>query len=238
MSFLAGVQQSSPMAISSFKSPIQACKHKIKPEIPELDKYRPYFSWVNADIIRDTFKHTTQWGASVGTFPVKKHLKSRNPALNVPRGHEAVTTEIVFSDTPAVDSGVKQAQLFVGKESLVPDIYQMRSYKQFVNTLEVPVLWTSYSVIQPNMRSPTRSRTYSGHTTSVTGSLNLTTRFKIELSGGTEPSRNGPTPLGIELVLLLIAGCLDSNMYAICSTTLYKLIWWPSSSPGFIWCNP
>ena len=93
---------------------------------------------------------------------MKKHLKSRNPALNVPRRHEAVTTDTVYSDTPAVDSGVKQAQHFGGKESLVSDIYPMRSGKQFVNTLEDisvdAVLWTSLSVIHPNMRSPTRSR--------------------------------------------------------------------------------
>ena len=136
LSSLAGVQQPPPMAISSSKSPIQACKRKLKPEIPDFDKYRPYFGWVKADTIRDTFKHTTQWGASVSTFPMKKHLKSRNPALNVPRRHEAVATDTVYSDTPAVDSGVKQAQLFVGKESLVSDIYPMRSDKHFVNTLE------------------------------------------------------------------------------------------------------
>ena len=103
------------MAISSSKSPIQACKHKLKPETPDFDRYRPYFGLVNADTIRDTFKHTTQWGASVGTFPMRKHLKSRNPALNIPRRHEAVATDTVYSDTPAVDSVVKQAQLFVGK---------------------------------------------------------------------------------------------------------------------------
>ena len=65
-----------------------------------------------------------------------RHLKSRNPALNVPCRHEAVATDTVYSDTPVVDSGVKQAQLIVGKESLVSDIYPMRSGKQFVNTLE------------------------------------------------------------------------------------------------------
>ena len=69
-------------------------------------------------------------------LPYEKHLKSRNPALNVQRTHEAVATDTVYSDTPPVDSGVKQAQLFVGKESLVSDIYPMRSGKQFVNTLE------------------------------------------------------------------------------------------------------
>ena len=67
---------------------------------------------------------------------MKRHLNSRNPALNVPRRHEAVAIDTVYSDTPAVDSGVKQAQLVVGKDSLISDIYPMRSGKQFVNTLE------------------------------------------------------------------------------------------------------
>ena len=91
---------------------------------------------MNADTIKETFKHTTQWGASIATFPMKKLLKSRNPALNVPRRHEAVATDTVYSDTPAIDSGVKMAQLFVGKETLVSDIYPMSSGKQFVKTLE------------------------------------------------------------------------------------------------------
>ena len=198
MSSLADVQPTSSMAISPSKTPFQANKHQIKSETPDFDKYRPYFSWVNADTIRDTFKHTTQWGAPVGTFPMKRHLKSRNPALNVPRRHEAVATDTVCSDTPAVDSGVKQAQLFVGKDSLVSDIYPMRSGKHLSTLWKTiyidAVLWTSLSVIQPKMRSPTRLRTSSGPTTSVIGSLNHTIRIKTLLNGGMEPSRPGPTP--------------------------------------------
>ena len=80
---------------------------------------------------------STQWGVSLpNTFPMKKHLKSRNPALNIPRRHEAVATDTVFSDTPAVDSGVKQAQVFVGRDTPVADAYPMKSGQQFVNTLE------------------------------------------------------------------------------------------------------
>ena len=56
--------------------------------------------------------------------------------MNVPRRHEPVATETIFSDTPAVDSSVKQAQVFVGRDSLVADVYQMKSGRQFVNTLE------------------------------------------------------------------------------------------------------
>ena len=62
---------------------------------------------------------------------MKKHLKSRNPALNISRRHEAVATDTVFSDTPAVDSGVKQAQVFLGREPVVADAYPMKSGKQF-----------------------------------------------------------------------------------------------------------
>ena len=67
---------------------------------------------------------------------MKKHLKSRNPALNVLRRHEPVASDTVFSDTLAVDSGVKQAQVFVGMDTLVADAYPMKRGKQFVNTLE------------------------------------------------------------------------------------------------------
>ena len=69
-------------------------------------------------------------------MPYEKDLKSRNPALHVHRRHEPVATDTVFSDTPAVDSGVKQAQVFVGRDTLVADAYPMKSGKQFVNTLE------------------------------------------------------------------------------------------------------
>ena len=37
---------------------------------------------------------------------------------------------------PAVDSGGKQAQVFVGRDTLVADAYPMKSGKQFVSTLE------------------------------------------------------------------------------------------------------
>ena len=67
---------------------------------------------------------------------MKRYLKSINPLLNIPRRHESVATDKVFLDTPAIDSGVKQAQIFAGRDSLVADAYAMKSGKQFVNTLE------------------------------------------------------------------------------------------------------
>ena len=42
---------------------------------------------------------------------------------------------MIYSDTPAVDSGVKVAQVFIGTKSLVTDVYPLKTDKQFVNTL-------------------------------------------------------------------------------------------------------
>ena len=67
---------------------------------------------------------------------MRKHFKSRFPAFNIPRRSEEVATDTIFSDTPAIDSGVTMAQSFVGKRTLVTDVYPLKSQKQFVNTLE------------------------------------------------------------------------------------------------------
>ena len=112
-------------------------KHDVSPETPDYERFRLYFGWVNVDTVQKPMEQSTHWGVSLpNTFPMKKHLKSRNPALIIPRRHEAVATDTVFSDTPAVDSGVKQAQVFVGRDTLVADAYPMKSGKQFVNTIE------------------------------------------------------------------------------------------------------
>ena len=59
LSSLADVHKIPPMAMLSSTSPTHAYKHQIKSETPDIDKYRPYFIWVNADTIKETFKHTT-----------------------------------------------------------------------------------------------------------------------------------------------------------------------------------
>jgi hypothetical protein len=65
-----------------------------------------------------------------------KHFKSRFPSLNVHQRNEAVATDTIWLDTPAIDNGAKFAQLFVGCRSLVTDIYPMKTDKEFVNALE------------------------------------------------------------------------------------------------------
>ena len=67
---------------------------------------------------------------------MQKTYKSPFPALNVHCRNEDVATDYIYSDTPAIDDGSIGAQFFVGKESMVCDVYGLKSQKQFVNTLQ------------------------------------------------------------------------------------------------------
>ena len=110
-------------------------KHAITPQPIDFERLRPYFGWVNKHTIEKTFHKTTQWAVASTRDPMRKHFKSRFPAFNIPRRSEEVATDTIFSDTPAIDSGVTMAQIFVGKRTLVTDVYPLKSQKQFVNTL-------------------------------------------------------------------------------------------------------
>ena len=71
-------------------------QHDVSPETPDYEMFRPYFGWVNVDTVQKTMEQSTQWGVSIpNTFPMKRHLKSRDRALNIPRRHEPVATDTV-----------------------------------------------------------------------------------------------------------------------------------------------
>ena len=107
-----------------------------KPSKRDYELLRPFFAWAPSETIRRTIAVTTQYARGRVSDTIRQHWKSRFPACNVHRRNEAVATDTVFSDTPAVDSGVKAAQIFIGRTSLVADVYGIKTDKEFVNTLE------------------------------------------------------------------------------------------------------
>ena len=110
--------------------------HDSNPAEEDWESLRPYFGWQSEQIIKDIYKVTSRFG---GTIPrhdyLKKHFKSRNLVFNIPRRNEAVATDTIFSDTPAINDGSTMAQFFVGRDTLVCDAYGIKSQKQFINTL-------------------------------------------------------------------------------------------------------
>ena len=103
----------------------------------DWDRIKPCLGFAPIPVIKETMQRTTQFARNVlERTPMRRHLRTRFPAANVARRNEAVATDTVYSDTPAVDNGSTYAQVFIGRESNVADAYGMRSDKEFVNTLE------------------------------------------------------------------------------------------------------
>ena len=53
---------------------------------------------------------------------------SGNPVFDIPQRNEPVATDTVFSNTPAINDGSTMAQLFVGKDTIVCDVYGIKSH--------------------------------------------------------------------------------------------------------------
>ena len=110
--------------------------HQGSSQEPDWNAPRPFFAWTSPSSIQDTFNVTTRHGSAPHTQDyIKKHFKSRNPVFNIPRRSEAIATDTIFSDTPAVDDGSTMAQFYCGRDTLVCDAYGIKSTKQFINTL-------------------------------------------------------------------------------------------------------
>ena len=110
--------------------------HQGSPHEPDWNGLCPFFAWTSPSSINDTVNVTTRHGTAPHIQDyIKKHFMSRNPVFNISRSSEAVATDTIFSDTPAVDDGSTMAQFFCGHDTLVCDAYGIKSTKQFINTL-------------------------------------------------------------------------------------------------------
>ena len=76
-----------------------------------------------------------QYGRHVTLSTYRQHFKTRNIALNTRRRNEAVATDTVYANTPALGSGAKHAQIFVGHQSLVTDVLPARNGQDFATNL-------------------------------------------------------------------------------------------------------
>jgi hypothetical protein len=103
---------------------------------------RPFFLNAPLETVKHTMDSTTQFGHNVLAGPnMYKTFGSPSPAMNVLCCNEAVATDTIHSEVPAIDSGgIMHAQIFVGRESLVIDIYSMKNENQFVNSLLLEVI--------------------------------------------------------------------------------------------------
>ena len=80
------------------------------------------FSWLPINNIMKTFDETTQCYQQLISTCLLKRYKSPFYTCNVQRLNEPITTDIVYSNTLAICSGCKYAQLFVGTKKMVTNV--------------------------------------------------------------------------------------------------------------------
>ena len=85
-------------------------------------------------MIRQTLLATTQHATNVVRLPLRRHYKSRFPALRVRRLDEDIATDTFFSNTRALDGSIC-AQLFVGRKSMLTDVFGMKTEQQMPGAL-------------------------------------------------------------------------------------------------------
>jgi hypothetical protein len=160
---------------------------------------RPFFLNVKAEVVRQTITNTTQFAHNILAGPnMMKTYKSPFPACNVHRRNEAVATDTIMSQVPAVDNGgIKVAQIFVGRDTLVCDVYGLRSESQtllfamymvsaqnhstsivYLRTYVNEAPWTSSSVTVLLLRYQPKFLTYDATSKSTVGKVNPTCNIK------------------------------------------------------------
>ena len=85
----------------------------------DYSQYMRFFPGSNEKTIEKTFKATTQfgWRGAVKGLNLRNQIKSPNPAINILRRNEPVTTDTIYATHKAIDNGLTAAQYYHGRYS-------------------------------------------------------------------------------------------------------------------------
>jgi len=100
----------------------------------DYDALRPLLGWKPIEVVKHTLAATTQYAKNVMRLPMRRHFKSRFPALRVRRLEEVYATDTFFANEPAHD-GSTCVQLFCGRKSYFTAIYGMKTENQMPGAL-------------------------------------------------------------------------------------------------------
>jgi hypothetical protein len=149
---------SDPAPVVVFKN---ISPHVAQAEPDPATTLRPFFAFLPTEVVERTLQATTQYARVPMSESSRRFFKSPFLALNVARRNEDLLTDVVYSDTPAIDNGSTSAAIYSGRISHVMDVYGTKTDKQFVNTLVEDILvflaTTPYSYVnsQPDAKFET-----------------------------------------------------------------------------------
>ena len=105
--------------------------HRVIHKELEPSYLQPFLGYRPINIIQETLKRTTQLAKMVIRYPMRRHIKSRAPHLNVFRIEETISTDPLFANVKSIYHGYTCAQVFFGLKSHMINVYGMRSKGNF-----------------------------------------------------------------------------------------------------------
>ena len=113
-----------------------ALEHETKRMEPDYAKVQACLGYAPIEVMKKIFEKTTQFARNIVRLPFRTHLKSRFSALNVRRRNELVVMDTVWAVEPAVNDGSIAAQVFVGRNTYVTNVYGCKTDAEFAGILE------------------------------------------------------------------------------------------------------
>ncbi|MEM1008261.1 MAG: hypothetical protein AAGJ35_04595, partial [Myxococcota bacterium] len=146
--------------------------------------------WIPTETVRKTIEATTQLAKNYLRLPMRRHFKSREPALNWARLAKTYATDTFFAETKAI-GGATCAQIFVGTKSMFTKCYGMKRETEAPTTLEdfVRKVGAPFSVRNDNAKAQTSERW-----------KNILRKYQIN-DKLTEPHHPGQNPAERRIVL-------------------------------------
>ena len=104
----------------------------------DYESLKPFFAWIPTHMIKKTFQNSTQYGYAPSSPDgnLFKRWHSPNPALNVFRLQDDLLTDKVYSNTPAIEGGFTEAQIFIGRKSHIIHPESISKTKPFLKCLQ------------------------------------------------------------------------------------------------------
>ena len=129
----------------------------------DVEQVRKFFLGMPAKVVQKTIENTTMLGTrgAIGGRKLWRRIKSPNPALNIHRRNEPVSTDTIYGPVPAIDNGSTAAQFFAGRKSGYVDIIPCgKSDKSFPKILEEHIrrLGAMDSLISDNAKAQISER--------------------------------------------------------------------------------
>ena len=89
----------------------------------DYESKHQYFLRLPVNVVKKTFQFCTRNMRLQPGKNLKKRFKSPSPGANILHHQEPDATDMIYSDTLAHDSGVKNAHIFIGTELKLTDVF-------------------------------------------------------------------------------------------------------------------